>query len=93
MAGGGSESCRGVGDINIVNRDFLALVFKSKLTHFVTELRGERLRELDSALTRALGIGEGRRSATAEPWAGAPAPLVPIPPTRARLGAEILVDQ
>jgi hypothetical protein len=33
-------------------------MFKSKLTSFVTELRGERLRQLDSALTRALGIGE-----------------------------------
>lgn len=39
--------------------DFLALMFKSRLTSFVTELRGERLRELDAALTRALGI-EGR---------------------------------
>ena len=39
--------------------DFVALMFKSKLTSFVTELRGERLRELDSALARALGI-EGR---------------------------------
>ena len=36
--------------------DFLALMFKSKLTSFVAELRGERLRELDGALARALGI-------------------------------------
>ena len=36
--------------------DFLALMFKSRLTTFVAELRGDRLRELDSALARALGI-------------------------------------
>ena len=36
--------------------DFLALMFKSKLTTFVAELRGNRLEALDSALARALGI-------------------------------------
>jgi hypothetical protein len=37
-------------------------MFKARLTSFVTELRGARLRELDVALARALGI-EGRQEA------------------------------
>lgn len=36
--------------------DFLALMFKSRLTTFVSQLRRDRLRELDSAIARALGI-------------------------------------
>ena len=36
--------------------DFLTLVFKKKLTHFVSSLSAEKLRELDNALCYALGI-------------------------------------
>ena len=36
--------------------DFLALMFKSKLTGFVTELPPARMVDLDDALARAVGI-------------------------------------
>ena len=36
--------------------DFLALMFKSKLTGFVADLPRARMTELDDALARALGI-------------------------------------
>ena len=36
--------------------DFLALMFKSKLTGFVADLPRARMAELDDALARALGI-------------------------------------
>jgi len=36
--------------------DFLTLMFKRKLTHFVGSLPAEKLRELDEALCYALGI-------------------------------------
>lgn len=36
--------------------DFLTLMFKKKLTHFVRSLNSEKLRELDDALCYALGI-------------------------------------
>ncbi len=36
--------------------DFLALMFKSKLTGFVADLPRSRMSELDEALARALGI-------------------------------------
>ena len=36
--------------------DFLTLMFKKKLTHFVSTLNAEKLRELDDALCYALGI-------------------------------------
>ena len=36
--------------------DFLTLMFKKKLTHFVSSLNAEKLRELDDALCYALGI-------------------------------------
>ena len=36
--------------------DFLALMFKSKLTGFVTELPSARMVDLDEALARALGM-------------------------------------
>ncbi len=36
--------------------DFLALMFKSKLTGFVTELPSARMVDLDDALARAVGI-------------------------------------
>ena len=36
--------------------DFLTLMFKKKLTHFVGSLPAEKLRELDDALCYALGI-------------------------------------
>ena len=36
--------------------DFLMLMFKSKLTGYVSQLRGAKLRELDRALARALEI-------------------------------------
>ena len=39
-----------------VRCDFLALMFKSKLTGFVADLPGSRMVELDDALARALGI-------------------------------------
>ncbi len=39
-----------------VRCDFLALKFKKKLTHFVSSLPAEKLRELDIALCYALGI-------------------------------------
>jgi mRNA interferase MazF len=39
-----------------VRCDFLTLMFKKKLTHFVTSLAEEKLRELDDALCYALGI-------------------------------------
>jgi len=37
--------------------DFLCLMFKSRLTHYVGALDGERTRELDRALGIALGLG------------------------------------
>lgn len=37
--------------------DFLMLMYKSKLTGYVTRLGGAKLRELDEALARALGLG------------------------------------
>jgi mRNA interferase MazF len=39
-----------------VRGDFLMLMFKSKLTHFVGSLSVAKLRELDYALTYALDI-------------------------------------
>jgi mRNA-degrading endonuclease toxin of MazEF toxin-antitoxin module len=36
--------------------DFLTLMFKSKLTHFVATLQPEKLRELDRALSHALQL-------------------------------------
>jgi mRNA-degrading endonuclease toxin of MazEF toxin-antitoxin module len=36
--------------------DFLTLMFKSKLTHFVATLQAEKLRELDKALSHALQL-------------------------------------
>ena len=39
-----------------VRCDFLTLMFKRKLTHFVGSLPAEKLRELDDALCYALGI-------------------------------------
>lgn len=40
--------------------DFLTLMFKRKLTHFVGTLTQEKVIELDSALRHALEIPEGR---------------------------------
>jgi mRNA-degrading endonuclease toxin of MazEF toxin-antitoxin module len=39
-----------------VRCDFLTLMFKTKLTHYVSSLDLEKLRELDDALCYALGI-------------------------------------
>lgn len=39
-----------------VRCDFLTLMFKKKLTHFVSSLPADKLRELDDALCYALGI-------------------------------------
>jgi mRNA-degrading endonuclease toxin of MazEF toxin-antitoxin module len=39
-----------------VRCDFLALMFKNKLTGFVSELPGSKVAELDAALARALGL-------------------------------------
>lgn len=39
-----------------VRCDFLTLMFKKKLTHFVSSLPAAKLRELDAALRYALGI-------------------------------------
>ncbi len=36
--------------------DFLALMFKSKLSGFVADLTRARMAELDEALSKALGI-------------------------------------
>lgn len=36
--------------------DFLTLMFKSKLTHFVATLHPEKLRELERALSHALQL-------------------------------------
>ncbi len=41
-----------------VRCDFLMLMFKSKLTHFVGSLSQEKIKELDRALTYALELGE-----------------------------------
>jgi len=40
--------------------DFLALVFKSKLTRFVAALSAPKMRELDSALAMALDLPQAR---------------------------------
>jgi mRNA-degrading endonuclease toxin of MazEF toxin-antitoxin module len=37
--------------------DFLTLMFKSKLTHFVATLSADKLRDLNSALRYALELG------------------------------------
>ena len=41
-----------------VRCDFLTLMFKSKLTHFVASLSPPRIGQLDKALAIALGLGE-----------------------------------
>ncbi len=40
--------------------DFLSLIFKSKLTHYVGSLSPEKVEELDRALAVALGLEPGR---------------------------------
>ena len=46
----------GLPRVSSIRCDFLTLMFKSKLTGYVSTLQGARLRELDRALARALGI-------------------------------------
>jgi len=46
----------GLPKICSIRCDFLALMFKSKLTGYVSTLRGVKLSELNSALSRALEL-------------------------------------
>ncbi len=50
----------GLPHTSAIRCDFLALLFKSKLTRFVTSLSTAKLRELDRALAIALDLPLGR---------------------------------
>jgi mRNA-degrading endonuclease toxin of MazEF toxin-antitoxin module len=63
------EPEEGVRKRSAIRCDFLALMFKRNLTHFVATLSARRLAQLDEALAVALDL-EGSRAIASEPDPG-----------------------